>query len=316
VFSLKSLIQSVEGREKPTTHQAPQASESGSHDALSAQNPVELDPHLKKLLEQAEKEDSNIQAWKVYASAIAEAGQKAEDPRMYILEAVEANKRILSIDPNDRQALLDLGDLCFDQKIFQKALEYYDRYLALEPNDDPVRAQRASTLTFIGKVDESIATLREITGRQPSSFKALAYLSIALAQKGEIAEAQHIGQKALEVSPNTEARARFGAFLGSLGQTGTQTGAQVPPTADWLAALQEKIKANPIAGSKFIRAEQTGTTIVLLFHDFPMEGMPDFAKNKFINSIQSQIPGNQARTMVFKDNESGREMLHIELSPK
>jgi hypothetical protein len=85
---------------------------------------------------------------------------------------------------------------------------------------------------------------------------------------------------------------------------------QVSEGPTWLVSLRDTIKNNPIAGPKFddLSFSSSDKAVTLLFSNFPMEGMPPFAKTKFISSITKSIPAGSAGTLIFRDKESGRVM--------
>ena len=76
-----------------------------------------------------------------------------------VLEAIDALRAILRIDAKDRYALVNLADISFQQQIFNKSVEYYEKYLALAPEDSNARARYGSSLSFLGKHDQAVASI-------------------------------------------------------------------------------------------------------------------------------------------------------------
>lgn len=294
---------------------------SGEMPDLSAST-LSLNNNLESLLSQARSNPKDPAAWTAVGAALLDLLSTAPSSGEIQLEALDVFSYLLSVSPDDVVALRALGDLCFDQRLFQKSLNYYDRYLKLQPADQEVRSRRASTLTFLGRSGEAITELKAIAEAQPEAFQPLAYLSIALSQNGDIDQARAVGEQALTKAPSPEARERFQSFLNSLTATAikeTPTTSQTAPSTatTWLASLNELVQKNPIAGSKFrgIRFAEDTRTIFLSFSDFPMEGMPEFARVKFLSSIKASIPVGVASTITCIDQASNRVMHSEPLAP-
>jgi tetratricopeptide (TPR) repeat protein len=287
---------------------------------------VKRNPLLKDLVSRAQASPKDPAGWSAVGVALTELMDESPSSGEIQLEAIDVFSYLLSISPDDIFALRVLGDLSFEQRLFQKALSYYERYLRINPTDIELRSRKASTLTFLGRTKDAISELQDITkanaantasvGIQPIAiFQPLAYLSIALSQDGQFNEARKIGQEALLKAPSEEARERFSKFLNSLPDK------DIDPTtntdsSDWLSAIKSRIKSNQIAGSKFIdlqfnsdKSSLNKGELSLYFSQFPMEGMPEFAKIKFLSSIKEIIPPNSVGILKFIDQPTGRIMI-------
>ena len=60
--------------------------------------------------------------------------------RLYALQGkydnvVSIYESLLNIHPNDSQAIINLGGVCFYHKDYPKAIEYYEKALKLEPKN-------------------------------------------------------------------------------------------------------------------------------------------------------------------------------------
>ena len=317
-----SIIQRSHGtavRPKAASHENPhERTKEGGVPSVS-EAALAKDPALLQLLERARSAPQDPEPWRALGSALLAEMSAAPSSTEIQFDALDIFSYLLTISPDDPLALRALGDLCFDQRLFLKSLSYYERYLKLNPQDHEIRSRRASTLTFVGRADEAVSELNEVVKHQPDAFQPLAYLSIALSQKGDIAQARIIGEQALAKAPSAESRERFQQFLSGLTadkETKTEAAAmpqEVTEGAAWLVSLRDTIKNNPIAGPKFddLSFESSSKEVTLSFSNFPMEGMPPFARTKFISSITSNIPADSAETLVFVDKESGR-IMHTE----
>jgi tetratricopeptide (TPR) repeat protein len=206
-----------------------------------------------------------------------------------------------------------MADVSFDQKAFTKALDFYERYLSVEPTDLGARSRYASTLTFLGRYDDSVRELGKVLTDDPQNFPAMAYLAITYAQKGEIIKAKAIGSDALKMAPSEDARARFSSFVASLDQAAVGDASQ-PVTAQQdkslgLGGFVKAVQSNPVAGPKFRGYEQAGpSTLRLKFKDFPMGQMPPFAKQKFFTGLKESLAKNnlaEISMIEFIDATSG-----------
>lgn len=287
------------------------------------------DPQVAILREQLEKDPQNLEKLKLMAGILGD--KLRNDPHSSntaVFEAIDVLSRILAMVPNDPAALVMMADVSFDQKAFTKAQEFYERYLKLEPDNHGARARYASTLTFLGQYDKSIAELNSVLKQDPKNFPAMAYLSITYAQQGDLSKAKETGSAALNMAPSDEARARFSAFMTTLdGQTSTspargnvpsaESAASAPLTASGIAGFVAQVKANPVAGPKFVGHEEIKDDLRLTFKDFPMSQMPPFAKEKFFGSLRNaarEATISHVKTISFIDLASGKVMEQISLA--
>jgi tetratricopeptide (TPR) repeat protein len=284
------------------------------------------DAPFQELLKAARSAPKDHAAWSAVGDAILERLISNPSSGELQIDALDTFSYLLTIEPNDAAAIRALGDLCFDQRLFQKALAYYERYLTLYPNDLDLRSRHASTLTFLGRPQEAVLELETVVAEQPNAFQPLAYLSIALSQKGDIEKARAVGEQALAQAPSPEARERFSAFLESLLTPDSSSSSPAAPRAEtptttsqpatlakesWLEKLEQTLRANPIAGPKVVGVayREESKTVEISLTKFPMEAMPDFARQKFIGSLTPHLPHPLVTTLRFLDAESGRVML-------
>lgn len=313
-------IQSSLGGKAPTkTFEQSQsgAGESNPHGGVNSAP----DPEIEKLRAAAEAAPKDKEAWRALGGALtAKISQAEKPPSELIFDALAVLRHILDIDPKDDDALLGMADISFNQQAFSKAADFYKRFLEINPNEADIRARYASSLTFMGKFDDSIAELKKALEIDPKNFHASAYLAVTYAEKGDMKTAMEVGEEVLKKAPNEEARARFADFLDSIknkpqGKPAAQVaekGPQPENVRGTLSPVEEYIRNHPIAGSKFARAESpSADKLVLYFNNFPMEQMPPFVKDKFLTSIKDKMAGD-LKTVLFVDEASKNEMAKIE----
>lgn len=298
----------------------------------TAREEPDTDPELTALRSDLERSPQDLGTLRAMAGLLGDKLRNRPDaPPALVFEAIDVLSRILAVSPEDPDALLMMGDVSFDQKAFVKAVEFYERYLKLMPKDLGATARYASTLTFLGRYDDSIKQLDSILQRDPKNFPAMAYLAITYAQKGELSRAKELGTQALEIAPSDEARARFSGFVDSLAkqQVGQPAGNAASPQRSQptqaveagkvggVAGFIAQLKANPIAGPKFVSYDDTTPGVLkLLFREFPMGQMPPFAKEKFFTTLKNSAAASgiaAGSTLVFVDASSGAEMERLGL---
>ncbi len=274
-----------------------------------------LGSELAKLKEAAEAAPEELEPQRAYARAVLEELRKTAEPDQgFMMEAADAFSSWLRLSPKDPEPLIALADLSFNAKVFDKAGELYLKYLQERPDDLAARARYASSLAFMDKSDQAIKELQAVLTKDPQNFHALAYLAIAYAQVGDFQHAKEIGLKALEHAPSPEAHARFKKFLDELEseKSKSPTANNARPKQEGVEALAQYISLNPVAGPKYVSFSQpSATELVVRFKNFPMQGMPAFAKQKFFAGIQAkakELGLAKLEKITFVDADSGQAM--------
>lgn len=274
-----------------------------------------LDPELKKLREIAEKTPKEKKGWFDYAQALGERLSAKDAPRNLIFEAIGALRQILDIDPNDKDALLTMAEISFQQQAFAKSAEFYEKYLAQVPEDIDIRARYASSLSFVGKFDQALGELNRVLVVKPDHFHALAYSAVTYAEMGNKTKAKEIGTKALQGAPNQEARERFQNFLTSLDKQGSAAPQKITAAdSDIGGAAGEviaSIKNNPVAGKKFVNATLLAPdTLRIDLDNFPISQMPPFVKQKFTGAIREKAfgPTSPLKVVILFDTSTQSEL--------
>lgn len=264
----------------------------GTQSSLAGKKPTDtydglLDSKLQTLRENAKSSPTDKEALIALASSILqkvrETGVSSPD---LLHEAIDALRQILKLDPNDPFALLAMGDLSFESELYSKAIELYEKFL----------------------------------GQDPSNFHALASLSVAYSQVGDLQKSIERGEKALTVAPSEDAKKGFLEFFDKLRSShagvNTTLGSQTIQTASsapaGVAELASFVQSNQIAGPKFVNYEMLGTNILALrFQSFPMAAMPPFPKEKFLTGIKtkaSELKISAISEIHFIDSASGEVM--------
>lgn len=265
------------------------------------------DSALASLKSELESDPKNIEKLRTLGQALSERLLNSKQPsNSLVFELISVLDRILEIAPNDEQALLNRANIAYNFHSYEKAEEYFKRYLSIRPDDITSRTAFASTLTLLGNFDAAEKELSHILKDDPKNFPALANRYVNLIAKGDTAKAQDVAKIALNAAPSDEARAKLEELIENFSKDKDDKQADTPhstspergtlPAAP-LAALEGYLKAHPITGPKFVGLEQTAEgTLKIKFHDFPMQNMPPFPKSKFLDMVKDQIkaiPENQ-----------------------
>ena len=140
-------------------------------------------------------------------STVAAAGAPAgrtEMPSADALATMAAPQLAkLKSNPNDVDALIQLGNLYYDHQVFDQAIEYYRRGLELRPDDVNVRSDMATAYWYLGKPESAVQEYEKALKIDPKHANTLFNLGVVKWQglkdpKGAIA----VWKKLLELNPD------------------------------------------------------------------------------------------------------------------
>jgi tetratricopeptide (TPR) repeat protein len=252
-----------------------------NHTAAQQSNPADQSDKVKELRAELAINANSLPNLRALAAELWNLLPNEGDPAPgLVLEIIDTLSKILVLDDKDGESLLMLANLTFNQKVFTKSSEYFQRYLTIHPDDLEARSSYASTLTFIGRPQDAIVELDKVLAQTPNAFQPLAFKAITLGQMDKLEEAKSIGTKALQYAPNDEARKRFQGFLDSL--TGQRNQNSEPAVVTYL-------KTHQIVGPKFVSFSTAGDTATVILKEFPMSAMPPFAREKFDQALTSKL---------------------------
>ncbi len=127
-------------------------------------------------------------------------GSGAPVPFMQKLAEYKAR---LEKNPKDIEALIFMGNSNYDIQRFEKAKEFYQRALEVDPNNTHVRTDLASAYRSLGETDHALEELNRVLKADPNHEVAL-YNSgiIYLNDKNDPEKARVSWEKLVQLKPN------------------------------------------------------------------------------------------------------------------
>ncbi len=107
-------------------------------------------------------------------------GDEGQAININALSEIEHYKEILRKDPNNLQALINVGNLYFDTRQDHLAIEHYRRALELDPRNSNVRTDMAVCLRRRGNPDGAIDELKKVIAMDPRHAQSRYNLGIIL----------------------------------------------------------------------------------------------------------------------------------------
>lgn len=101
--------------------------------------------------------------------------QAAADPNTQAALAQAAAPLLdaVSKNPNDYDSLIQLGNLFYDGKQFPSAIQYYQRALAIHPDNPDVRTDMGTAYWYAGNTDKALAELQTSLKSRPGHPQTL-----------------------------------------------------------------------------------------------------------------------------------------------
>jgi tetratricopeptide (TPR) repeat protein len=349
---------SAPGRGRPPASAGGTAAVDGSGEMPSDHPPVGLPDEAKKfvaqLADKAKAAPQDAAAWKSLAQVQARAAEM--DPS-YGEQALASWQHVLTIAPDDDDAVRGIGNVYYDQQKFDLAAERYERFLAKHPDDASVRTDLATAYLYQRQVDKAIAGYQQAIASKPGFLQAHFNLGLAYEAKGDREKALASLAKARELATDDDTRTRIdrvktqlegtppGAAAANIANApaavtagGAPRPAGAPPASaasggmapphpgagnpsaasgkDFPSQVEAQLRAHQILGPKIQSIEWPDATRArVVVADFPMQSMPEFARNMFrtrletiLGDAKQKFGVTDARTIEVVDAASGTAM--------
>jgi len=129
-------------------------------------------------------------------------GQQA-DVQAALAQAAAPLLEAINKDPNDFTSLTKLGDIYYDGQQYQTAIQYYERALAIHPDNPDVRTDMGTAYWYTGNADKAIAEMEtslKYRAGHPQSLFNLGW--VRWQGKGDAKGAVDAWEKLLKANPN------------------------------------------------------------------------------------------------------------------
>jgi tetratricopeptide (TPR) repeat protein len=146
---------------------------------------------------------------------------------------LERAQQVLRDDPTHEPALRDKAAALADLRQWSPLADTLGRLIELHPDDARLRYERATVLMQLRQWLDAVAELKLVVASQPEDSRAWFNLAAAQQELGRLADARQAWDRAIELAPTAEARARRGEVLLDLGEW-------TAATADFEAILAEQ----------------------------------------------------------------------------
>ena len=154
-------------------------------------------------------------------------GMPLANPALFI-QSEASLKSALASNPADKNTLVQLGNIYYDNARFKEAVDYYSRVLDLDPRNPDVRTDRGTSYWNLGQADAAIAEFQKALEADPAHAQTLYNLGVVyLNGKNNPAEARKTWEKLLATNPNYPERAKVQEQIASISSAGT---ASSPPS--------------------------------------------------------------------------------------
>jgi cytochrome c-type biogenesis protein CcmH/NrfG len=124
-------------------------------------------------------------------------------PSVNLQQQIKTLEEILVKDPNNRKAWVQLGHSYFDTKNPMKAIEAYDKALAIDGNDPDVLTDQAIMYRQLGWFEKAIETFQQANKLNPKHANSIFNMGIVYMQDlGENEKAKEAFRRFLELVPS------------------------------------------------------------------------------------------------------------------
>jgi tetratricopeptide (TPR) repeat protein len=116
---------------------------------------------------------------------------------------------LLKSEPNNPQLLIEIGNMYYDARQYQPAIDYYSRLLKIDPNDANVRTDMGTAYFYIGDADRALKEFEIVLKHDPSHVQTLYNMGLVKWQgKSDVNGAVAAWQKLLQIAPDYPDRAK------------------------------------------------------------------------------------------------------------
>jgi cytochrome c-type biogenesis protein CcmH/NrfG len=131
-----------------------------------------------------------------------------------VASQIQTLKEIVKKDPKNLPAWVELGNLYFDTDQPKEAIEAYNRYLAVKPDNPDVRTDMGIMYRKLGQFDRALEEFRKAAQSDPKHINSRYNIGLVLLHdKQDIQGAIKAWEEYLKVDPNSERGQRIRAQI-------------------------------------------------------------------------------------------------------
>jgi tetratricopeptide (TPR) repeat protein len=172
--------------------------------------PDDIKQYIANLEKEAKAKPQDVTAWETVARVQYRASRL--DPS-YAPAAAASFDHLLSLDANNLEGLRGLGNIAYDRQDRGKAVEYYQKYLTVKPDDPEVRTDLGTMLFESGDADASEREFKSVIEKNPKFFQAYFNLGIVYEARGDREGAKRELVKARELAADENVKTRINALI-------------------------------------------------------------------------------------------------------
>jgi tetratricopeptide (TPR) repeat protein len=131
-------------------------------------------------------------------------GAAAANPMAAVLAKIAALKQTLEKNPNDFDALAELGNMYMDAGKYPQAIDYYERALRIR-NEPSLRTDLGISYKETGQLDKALAALQQVSRERPDQWQPLFNQAVVLVELKRFDEARVIARKLKSMRPDDAA---------------------------------------------------------------------------------------------------------------
>lgn len=149
-----------------------------------------------------------------------EAGQATAPaaPAVNIQEKQRVLEELVAREPGNRNAWVQLGHLYFDSSLPAKAIDAYDKALAIDPNDPDVLTDQGVMFRELGWYDRAIDNFTKANKIKPDHPQSLFNLGVVYRYDlNDFPRATEVWKRFLAISPNSPGADKIRAELDFMG---------------------------------------------------------------------------------------------------
>jgi hypothetical protein len=127
-------------------------------------------------------------------------------PPAPVMQQVQSLRERIARNPKDLAALVQMGDMEFDAQKYDKAADYLQRALALDPSNPDVRTDYASALHQTGHDLDALAQLDTVLRERPKFVNAVFNRGVVLQAIGRRTDAAAAFRQFITLVPSSDPR--------------------------------------------------------------------------------------------------------------